>query len=146
MQTYGDQEKHRMKLVWKLDDDGAELWQWVTASLHPASNFYKVAESLLLTPPPNELDVEDLFGKRCWVTVQYRTSQDTGKKYANVVNCRPFLPEDGAPKFSMKTPESKPLENKPGVVRKPAPSTYRKPAPMVMEQPEAEYNVNDEPF
>ena len=91
------QQKQRIKLIYELEG-GSRQYQWLNASAHPSSKLYEVATSLLNALPGDEIEVDDLVGKRCWVTIAYRTTAE-GKKFANIVETRPLLAENGAPRF-----------------------------------------------
>lgn len=79
--------KRRLKLVWQLED-GAEQWDWVTASLHSQSTLYEIASVLMGQAPPKRLDLDNLIGMRCRIIIKHYQGQD-GKTKSKVENYLP---------------------------------------------------------
>jgi hypothetical protein len=109
VQDLGDQDgpygiRHMSKLVFALDDTGQEQWWYCKPTLHPASNFYKVAAALLNAVPPAELDSSELIGKSCILITEQYTNQQ-GKQRSGVKEIKPAR---GAPPRRSGSPYSQP--------------------------------------
>lgn len=79
--------KRRLKVVWELED-GAEQWDWMTASLHTQATLYEVASVLLGHNPPKRMDLDDLVGLSCRIIIKHYEGQD-GKTKSKVESYLP---------------------------------------------------------
>lgn len=79
-------DRQKLRLVFDLGD-GISQFAWLSPSLHPNAKFYAVATALLGAIPPAVLEVEDLIGHECLVTVEHYRSND-GKTRAKISDFR----------------------------------------------------------
>jgi len=63
-------ERQRIKLVFQLEG-GSKQFHWATPTLHPMSKFYELATALLRVNPPEALEMDDLVGRSCLVSIEH---------------------------------------------------------------------------
>lgn len=74
-----DANKQRIELTFTIVDDddfdGVEVKQWFGLTMHEQSHLYPVVKALLgeEVDPDDEIDLEDLIGKRCQIAVVHKT-------------------------------------------------------------------------
>lgn len=95
-----DANKQRIELTFTIVDDedfeGLEIKQWFGLTMHEQSKMYPVVKALIGgdVDPDEEIDLEDLIGKRCQITVTHTTKprkDGTGEAtYANIDSATPL--------------------------------------------------------
>jgi hypothetical protein len=79
-------EKHQVKLTFELEG-GLKQVMWVNATLHPMSKFYGIAAALLGENPPKALEMEELIGLTCTVTIE-RYKNNKGQDRSKIADVR----------------------------------------------------------
>ena len=75
-------EKRQVKLTFTLDGDQKQFY-WCNFTLWPDSNLFRVASALLGVNPPPEIELDDLVGRRCMVSIKhYQSAKGTRAKIA----------------------------------------------------------------
>ena len=79
-------KRHELKIVFALDG-GTTQFAWYTASLHPDSNLYALAEAVFGDVPPT-IETNDLLGRS--IEIKIRHYESKGKRRSKVVGVTPL--------------------------------------------------------
>jgi hypothetical protein len=73
-------EKQQVKLTFTLNG-GEKQFYWCNVSLHPDSHLFRVASALFGINPPPEIELDDLVGRACTVSIKhYQSAKGTRAK------------------------------------------------------------------
>jgi hypothetical protein len=80
------ESKHEVKLTFELPN-GVKQFAWMRASLHAKATLHEVVTALLGANPPDEVELENLYGKQCEVEIEHYVTPK-GQKRSKIVGYR----------------------------------------------------------